>query len=55
MKTLFHRDEHKGGDGEDDLQALHAELVWAWWLLPPLRGRATAQPADLREDDEIQQ
>jgi hypothetical protein len=55
MKALFHRDQRKGGDGEDDLQALHAELVRAWCLLPPLRGRATAQPADLREDDQIQQ
>lgn len=55
MKALFHRDERKGGDGEDDLQALHAELVRTWWLLPPLRGRTMAEPADLCEDDEIQQ
>ena len=27
VKTLFHDDEHEGGDREDDLESLHAELA----------------------------
>lgn len=55
VEELLHCDQRESGDGEEDLEALHAELVRAWWLLPPLRGRTTAQAADLREHYEIQQ
>lgn len=53
VEELFYCDECQRSDGEDDLQALHAELTRAWRLLTPERCRTKAQPTDLREDAEI--
>ena len=55
VEDFFHGDESESGDGEDDLQAFHAEPARARRRLTPLGGRAAAQPADLGKDREIQQ
>ena len=55
VKDLLHSNEREGGDGEDALQALHAKLAWAGRLLAPLGCGAAAEPADLRDDCQIEQ
>jgi hypothetical protein len=53
VKQLFYGDQSQRSEGEDDLQALHAELARARRLLTPERCRTAAQPAKLAEDGEI--
>ena len=55
VKNLLHGHECEGGDGEDDLHTLHAELVRTRRYLAPVRCRTTAQPTDLRDHGQIQQ
>ena len=53
VEKLFYRDEREGSDGENDLQAFHAELARSRQLLTPPRCRATTQPADLAEHRKV--
>jgi hypothetical protein len=55
VKDFLHGDEHEGGDGEDDLQAFHAESARAQRMLTPLRCGTTAQPANLGKDRKVEQ
>ena len=55
VEKLFYRDEREGSDGENDLQAFHAELARSRQLLTPLRCRPTTQPADLAEHRKVHQ
>jgi hypothetical protein len=55
VKDFLHRDEHESGDGENDLQAFHAESARAQRMLTPLRCGATAQPTNLGKDRKVEQ
>jgi hypothetical protein len=55
VKHLLHSYEDESGDGEDNLQAFHAEFARTRRVLTPLRCRTTAQPADLGKNRKIQQ